>query len=131
MSKVEIPKECPHCGHEVVFTSAEELYRKKKYAAIQIYLCRNCTASVGVHKGTKNPLGVLATKEMKVLKRACHDLFDVVWKTGKLRRNTAYGRLAEALGIPVADCHIGHFETDKLLKALEILANPDWYKKSA
>lgn len=131
MSKIEIPELCPYCGHEVVFTSAEELYRQKKYANIKIYLCRNCTASVGVHKGTNRPLGVMATKEMKGLKRACHDLFDATWKSGILHRNTAYGRLSDLLGIPRAECHIGYFKTDMLLKTLEILANPDWYKKSA
>lgn len=123
---MEIPKECPYCGNEVVFTSNKEIYGKE-YGNGKCYLCRNCTASVGTHKGTKNPLGILATKEMRVLKKACHGLFDPVWKTGKLGRTTAYKRLADAMQIPVSDCHFGHFNTDRLLQALTLLTNPQWY----
>ncbi|PGT89808.1 zinc-finger-containing protein [Bacillus thuringiensis] len=125
---MQIPKECPYCGSEVVFTSNKELYGKE-YGNGKCYLCRNCKASVGTHNGTKNPLGILATHEMRVLKKACHDLFDVVWKSRTLHRSTAYMRLAGLLGIAVADCHFGHFQTDMLLKAIGILSNPNWYVK--
>lgn len=124
---MEIPKECPFCGSEVVFTSNKELYGKE-YGNGKCYLCRKCKASVGTHNGTTKPLGIMANREMKILKKACHDLFDVTWKTKMLNRNEAYRRLAILLGIKQQDCHFGHFSTDMLLKAMSILSQPNWYR---
>lgn len=120
------PTICTFCGHEVVFTSNKEIYGKE-YGNGKCYLCRNCMASVGVHNGTKNPLGVLATREMRVLKKACHELFDDVWKSNQLSRSEAYRRLAWIMQIPQSECHFGHFYTDRLMQALTILTNPNWY----
>ena len=36
--------------------------------------------------------------------------FDPLWKDLGLRRGKAYAKLADALGIPVDDCHIGMFD---------------------
>lgn len=126
--EVEVPNQCPFCNSDVVFTSNKELYGKE-YGNGKCYLCRNCKASVGTHNGTKRPLGVMANKEMKVLKKACHDLFDYVWKSGKLSRGRAYSILANQLDIPQKDCHFGHFQTDMLIKSLTILSDSKWYKK--
>lgn len=119
-------KICPFCGHEVVKTSNKEIYGKE-YGNGVCYLCRNCKASVGTHPDGR-PLGVLANREMKILKKACHDLFDYVWKTDKMPRNTAYEILSEKLQIDIKDCHFGHFDTEKLLQALEILSDSNWHK---
>lgn len=125
---LEKPKKCPYCSHEVVLTSNKEIYGQE-YGNGKCYLCHNCGASVGTHNGPRNrPLGILATKEMKVLKKACHDLFDIPWKTRKISRGRCYSIMAEKLGIETNDCHFGHFETPRLLKSLEILSNPSWYK---
>lgn len=125
---MEAPKQCPFCGSEVVFTSNKELYGKE-YGNGKCYLCRSCKASVGTHNGTKRPLGVIANKEMKVLKKACHDLFDYVWKSRKLSRGRAYSILAKQLDIPQKDCHFGYFQMDMLIKSITILSDSNWYKK--
>lgn len=125
---MEIPKTCPYCGGNVVLTSNKELYGKE-YGNGKCYLCRKCKASVGTHPGGKKPLGILATREMKVLKKACHELFDTAWKTRKISRSYAYQRMAELLDIPGSKCHFGYFETETLLKALAILSNPKWYEE--
>lgn len=125
---MEIPKTCPFCNGDVVFTSNKELYGRE-YGHGKIYLCRNCKASVGTHSGSKRPLGVMANREMKILKKACHDLFDFTWKSKQISRSFAYQRLAELMGISGSDCHFGHFETKNLLKALNILSKPNWFKE--
>lgn len=126
---MEKPKICPYCGHDVVLTSNKELYGKV-YGNGKCYLCRNCKASVGTHDGQRNkPLGILATREMKVLKKCCHDLFDPIWKMKKRYRGEAYQILANKLGIDLRDCHFGHFDTPMLLKAIVILSDPNWWKR--
>ncbi|OUA88442.1 hypothetical protein BK706_17350 [Bacillus thuringiensis serovar leesis] len=128
MIEVEAPKQCPFCNRDVVFTSNKELYGKE-YGNGKCYLCRNCKASVGTHNGTTQPLGVMANKEMKVLKKACHDLFDYVWISRKLSRGRAYSILADQLGILPKDCHFGYFQIDMLIKSITILSDSSWYKK--
>ncbi|MGG1339904.1 zinc-finger-containing protein [Bacillus toyonensis] len=76
---MEIPKICPFCGSDVVFTSNKELYGKE-YGNRKSYLCRKYKASAGTQNGTTKSLGIMANREMKVLKNACHDLFEVIWK---------------------------------------------------
>lgn len=123
------PQTCPYCGYTVVLTSNKEIYGRE-YGNGRCYLCRKCGASVGVHGGKKGktPLGVLATKEMKVLKQCCHGLFDPIWKAKRIDRNKLYGILADKLNIAKKDCHFGHFETGRLLQAIEIMSAPNWWK---
>lgn len=127
---MEVPKICPYCNHLVVLTSNKEIYGKE-YGNGRCYLCRKCGASVGVHGGPKGitPLGILATKEMKVLKQCCHDLFDHIWKSKRIGRGELYRRLAERLDIDVKDCHFGHFETSRLLQAIELMSKPYWWRE--
>jgi hypothetical protein len=122
---IEIPKICPFCGHQVVKTSNREIYGKE-YGNGICYLCRNCRASVGTHPNGE-PLGILANTEMKRLKMLCHSHFDIVWKSGILKRGTAYHILSEKLNIPAEDCHFGYFNIDMLKKSLEMLKNKEWY----
>ncbi|MYL57390.1 hypothetical protein GLW20_07710 [Virgibacillus halodenitrificans] len=126
---MKAPVNCPYCEHEVVLTSNKEIYGKE-YGNGRCYLCRNCKASVGVHGGKKGktPLGVLATKEMKILKKCCHDLFDPIWKSKQISRTNLYRALARNLEIETKDCHFGHFRTNRLLQAIEIMSKPKWWK---
>ena len=117
-----IPTQCPYCNYEVVFTSNKEIYGKE-YGNGKCYLCRNC-------KDSGKPLGILATKEMKVLKTACHDLFDIVWKRKLLSRTEAYRRMSLLLEIEQKDCHFGHFDIPMLMKAIHIMLNPKWFNEA-
>ena len=93
------------------------------------YKCTNCDAYVGVHTGTRIPLGRIANKELRELKKECHALFDPAWQGNKrLTRGKAYGRLATLLGIPIEECHFGWFDKDTLCRAKEIMSKKDWYK---
>lgn len=125
---MEIPKACPFCSSEVVLTSNKEIYGKE-FGNGKCYLCRKCKASVGTHNGTTRPLGILANREMKILKKTCHDLFDITWKNKILNRTEAYKRLARSLGIKQEDCHFGHFEIDMLINAIKVLSDSNWYKQ--
>lgn len=109
---------CPYCDAPAVLVDSAEVYHRS-YGPI--YLCRPCRAWVGCHKGTTKPLGRLANYELRVAKQAAHAAFDRLWKSkmskegcGKKRaRGAGYAWLAEQLGIPRAECHIGMFDVDQ------------------
>lgn len=111
-----IPTKCPYCDSEVIFTSNSEIYGKE-YGNGKCYKCTKCNSYVGVHSGTKIPLGRIANKELRELKKECHALFDPLWKSGRITRNDGYKSLAKALNIPHKDCHFGWFDKEMLLKA--------------
>jgi len=128
MDKYPIPKECLYCYSQVIYCSNALIYGRE-YGNGRCYKCTNCDAYVGVHSGTQVPLGRLANSELRELKKECHALFDPVWKINKnIKREQAYGRLANALGIPRNECHFGWFDKEMLLKAKSILIIPSWYK---
>lgn len=73
---------CDYCGRETEYVDSKVIYGKS-YG--KIYLCRNCMAYVGVHKGTDKPLGRLANAELRNWKKAAHAVFDPLWKYGGFR----------------------------------------------
>ena len=114
------PKICNLCGGSVEYVSNAKIYGKP-YGSGYCYHCRQCGAYVGTHQPRpREALGILANAEMREKKIQCHNLFDSMWRNGKQRRS-CYRRLAEALNIPVADCHFGYFDLKQLDRALEIL----------
>ncbi|MBY9079539.1 hypothetical protein KIH86_03840 [Paenibacillus sp. HN-1] len=129
IDKYPIPTTCPYCNSPVILTSNAVIYGRE-YGNGRCYKCTACDAYVGVHNQTTIPLGRLANREMRELKMKCHSLFDPVWKLNKsIKREFAYRCLANALGIPMNECHFGWFDRDMLLKALFVLGQTDWYKE--
>lgn len=116
---MNIPTVCPFCGHQVTKVSNAIIYGKQ-YGSGMCYKCTHCDAYVGCHPDGQ-PLGTLANKETRELRKKCHSIFDVVWKLGGIDRNKCYKILAERLGIPREDCHFAHFDIPMLKKALDIL----------
>lgn len=117
-----IPETCSYCNSKVIYTSNKEIYGKK-FGNGKCYKCTECDAYVGVHDGTNIPLGRIANKELRTLKKKAHALFDPIWKNGEKKRGEAYGDLAKKLGIPKKECHFGWFDKEMLEKAIEVL-NP-------
>ena len=92
-----------------------------------IYLCRECRAYVGVHKGTKKALGRLANWELRKAKVHAHQMFDNLWKQKMARgfakgeaRRSAYKWLSQQLDIPVKYTHIGMFDVATCKKVVQI-----------
>lgn len=110
---------CDYCGRQAELVDSKVVYGRS-YG--KIYLCRNCMAYVGVHKGTDEPLGRLANAELRYWKRAAHATFDPLWRHGPFlrHRNIAYGWLARKMGIPVEQTHIGLFDVSQCKRAIQI-----------
>ncbi|WP_300700929.1 zinc-finger-containing protein [Bacteroides sp.] len=99
-------KICPYCGLPTEFTDSIVVYGVS-YG--MIYLCRQCDAYVGVHKGTNKALGRLAQKSLRKLKHEAHEYFDKIWMLKYMGRKDAYAWLSRILDIPAEYTHIGMF----------------------
>lgn len=127
------PTECNLCGGKVIFTSNRIVYGKE-YGSGKCYYCTECGAYVGTHKPRPSKaLGILANKEMRELKKECHEKFDKLWKGKKkarIKRARFYRLLANELGSAVDKCHFGYFYKDMLIKALNVLERWEWEKEN-
>lgn len=123
----ERPKVCNLCGGEVILVPNSFIYNGQSYGSGFCYLCTECGAYVGTHrKRPYDAMGILANKEMRQMKKKCHDIFDLKWKDKKRKhysRDIAYQRLAKKMGISNEDCHFGYFDMEQLEKAYSILTN--------
>lgn len=113
---------CPYCNAEAELVTGGVIYphrgdlRDRKF-----YLCRPCNAYCGCHPGTTKPLGRLANAELRMLKQQVHAVLDPLWRSGSETRKGAYQLLADKLGIPRSDCHIGMFDVETCRRAIEVL----------
>jgi len=130
ISAYPVPTICDYCGSPIIFTSNAAIYGKE-YGNGKCYKCKGCDSYVGVHENTQIPLGRLANKELRALKKRCHALFDPVWKNNnRISRGQAYSKLANILGISVIECHFGWFGKDMLIHCIDIMNNDKWYNGS-
>lgn len=116
---------CPYCGKRAEFVDSAEIYHGRSYG--MIYLCRPCDAYVGCHGNGKGdaPKGRLANAELRRWKIAAHNAFDPLWKYGPFRgrRNAAYAWLAEQMGLPKEQTHIGMFDVAQCQQVIQICKN--------
>lgn len=120
---------CQYCGKEAQYVDSEIIYGRS-YG--MIYLCSDCDAYVGVHKGTDTPLGILANKELREAKKEAHYYFDQIAKTNLINkiykeyipkisnRNKAYLWLSKQMNIERDLCHIGMFGVEECKQVIEI-----------
>ena len=129
MEDILIGKICPYCGKESVYVDSSVIYGRS-YG--MIYLCKDCDAYVGVHKGTDKALGRLANRELRTAKKAAHYYFDKIARTDLINtiypeyipkmsnRGKAYKWLSESLNIPHEHCHIGMMDIADCMRVVEL-----------
>jgi len=110
---------CGYCDKRPQLVTGKEVYpHLPKLRVKKFYYCAPCNALVGCHEGTTAPLGSLAKPELRKARMSAHAAFDPLWRNGKMKRKSAYKRLADFLGIEITKCHIGMFnETQCALQA--------------
>ena len=133
---------CPYCGNESKLVTGLDIYPKRPHLAnFPYYQCSPCDAYVGCHKGTTEPLGRLADKELRRWKAIVHSGFDKIWRGfdgskndelqfddpieaiktfPRMGRSRAYQYLAETMMIDRKDCHIGMFDLHQCKTAYTI-----------
>lgn len=113
---------CPACGQSARLVPASTVYGGSlpdRY----LWLC-DCTAGlyyVGCHPGTTDPLGTLADRGLRNLRRIVHDWLDPIWKQGRVPRSVVYAWLARQMGIDRETCHVAHFDRAECFAALTAL----------
>lgn len=110
---------CPYCGKEAELVDSKIIYGRS-YGWMYLCRCKPELVYVGCHKGTTKPLGRLADAELRACKMQAHSAFDPMWKSGKKSRRGAYNWLADKLGIPMEQCHIGMFDVDMCKKVISV-----------
>ena len=101
---------CPYCGGKVVYRTADGIYYDNS-RNVMLYVCSHypkCDAYVRVHEGTNIPVGSLANHELRALRSKAHKYFDLIYETGIMSRHQAYKWLADFIGTPMSEAHIGY-----------------------
>ena len=105
-----VPKDCRYCGMDVELVNHAEIYGREYGDWPYAYLCRGCLAYVGLHPHTDIPLGTLADRYLRSARKAHKQYFQTLQRKTEWSRKEAYAFLANAMEIPVAECHWGWFE---------------------
>ena len=132
---MKAPEICRYCGGVIRLVPADTIYG----AAVirlglereQIYLCQNCNARVGCHRGTTRPLGSVANEVLRLKRMETHQVFDAFWKRRGMTRTQGYRWLAEQMHIPEKRAHIGGFEMDDCEQAIRLCREYENTKEAA
>jgi hypothetical protein len=117
------------CGLEAELVGGDKVYPGRYDLAERLfYRCKPCEAWVSCHETTMLPMGSLAGRELRELRRQAHALFDPLWQR-KIRRDgcstrtargAGYAWLSRETGIPKAKCHIGMMNADECRKVIAL-----------
>lgn len=102
---------CPYCGAAARYQSADGIYHDNS-RNVMLYVCPNypeCDSYVRVHKGTKIPVGTMANKELRKLRKEAHDQFNKLYMYGYMTKDEAYRWLADIINTTeLSNAHIGN-----------------------
>lgn len=122
------PIQCDNCcSFNIELTTNDKIYKVKRGNWPFIYYCNDCGCAVGCHKNSFIPLGKMADRQTRRLRRKAHIEFDKLWKNGLLSRSKAYNWLALQLNIDYSECHISWFSKDQLKDVVTL--SSDYYTK--
>lgn len=114
-SPLPVPTECPYCHGPISLVNNAQIYGRSYGVWPWAYRCddRECGSHIGLHPYTSIPLGTIANAELRAARMAVKVVFNPIWRNHgaySVQRSKAYTWLAEQLGIPKAQCHIGWFD---------------------
>ena len=79
----------------------------------------DCKGTHGAHPDGK-PFGSPANSATREARTRTHQVFDQLWKSGKMTRDEAYHWLANKLKISPRQAHIGHFDVDRCERTIQL-----------
>lgn len=118
---------CPYCGGRGELKPGDSVWPGKGYPAL--YVCENypaCDSYVRCHAGTEIPLGTMAGKRLRRLRKVAHDQFDPIWQDEdcELGRSAAYDAAALVMGVE-GEFHIGNLteqECEEFIDRIRLVA---------
>lgn len=108
---------CPYCAKEAHWVENKEIYGKNYGKSYMMWLCKSCDAYVGCHNNTRQPLGTLANKELRELRKQAHAVFDPFWKEWGMKRQDAYKMLSAKFG---KQMHIGESTKEECMAIIKV-----------
>lgn len=113
---------CDYCHHDAQLVKGFGIYPNRPDLWDKwFWLCSYCDAWCGCHPVNNSkrhksdgtvPLGRLANAELRKAKQKAHLALDPLWKSGIMTRTEAYKKVAEAIGVSMANMHIGMLDVD-------------------
>lgn len=121
---MKVPTICRYCGGIIDIVPALRIYgsstERLGLTDESLYLCQNCNARVGCHRGTTRPLGNVANEVLRLKRKETHEVFDRFWRSRGMSRSRAYAWLSAQLRIPEGRTHIGSFEMDTCQQVIDL-----------
>lgn len=120
---------CPYCGGDAVLVGGRVIYPERADLWDQrFWYCAGDNAWVGCHEKTEKPLGRLADVWLRQAKQRAHAAFDPIWQAKARRakinihhaRGKGYRWLAEQMGIPGSEMHIGMLSIEQCEQVVTI-----------
>ena len=104
---------CPYCGARAVLRPASAIGKTKPcYDGQKFYVCArypSCDSYVAAHSKSGLPMGSLADRRLRWLRRDAHEALEQFCRERNMNRSEGYQWLGMQLGIPAEDAHIGKF----------------------
>jgi zinc-finger-containing domain len=106
---------CCGCGKYVdarLINGKEAYPHRRDLYSLPFWKCDTCKNIVGCHHRTKDrtrPVGVIATPELRKVRRIIHETLDPLWKNKHFTRKHIYNYLARKLDI--SEYHTGETRT--------------------
>ena len=120
---------CPYCGAPAVLRQDDYVHGSRGQGKF-LYVCKNypaCDSYVGVHEGTKIPLGTLANKTLRRKRIKAHRIFNLLWEKRLMTKKEAYRWMEYFMGLKKDDGHIAMFSDYRcevlIDKCREVLVN--------
>ena len=107
---------CGECGAVMVL-------RKVKKFKSPFYGCSRwpeCRGAHGAHPDGR-PLGTPGDRRTNAARMAAHDVFDRVWRQGRMTRPKAYAWMRQVMGLREEEAHIAHFTADQCERLITII----------
>jgi hypothetical protein len=114
------PTHCHYCRARVEIVNNAEIYNREFGEWPWAYKCtgRGCRAYVGMHQFTNIPLGSLADSATRRARAGVKEVFNALWRSGRMTREQAYKWLAGELGMKPSETHIGWMDVQTCQRAL-------------
>ncbi len=122
---------CPYCKQQSSLVTGETVYPNPSLFYLHrqyFYYCQPCDAYVGCHGMSKVPLGSMANRTLRDLRKKAHAAFDPLWRSKvrmgapkKKARLEAYTWLANRMGMDLKTCHIGMMNDEQCQRVVLVV----------
>lgn len=123
------------CGSKALLQSNSIKYGRE-YGNGKAWICERfpeCEGYVGTHPDG-SPLGTLADNQTVKLRRELHSIIDPLWmsrtdRSKKKNRGSVYGWLRRIMNMTPDECHVGNWDAETCIEALEQIARHPYQEK--